>query len=87
MLRITTVHDSHGSGLKLEGKLLAPWTEEVRIACAELATKTTRPRLDLKELSFVDTAGAKLLENLRSEGFDLSACSPFVASVLHSEQQ
>ncbi len=85
MLRITTVHDSEGPGLRLEGKLLAPWTKELRSACADLIGKTHRPRLDLRDVFYVDAAGAKLLETLRSEGFNLTACSPFVATVLQSE--
>jgi ABC-type transporter Mla MlaB component len=86
MLRITTIHDSHGPALKLEGKLLAPWTEEVCTACVDLAAQTTQPRLDLKDLSFVDAAGIKLLKRLQGEGFDLAACSPFVAAVLQVEK-
>ena len=84
MLRITTINDSRGPLLKIEGKLLAPWTEEVRIACANLTAQTSQPRLDLKDLSYVDAAGIELLKKLRGEGFDLAACSPFVAAVLHA---
>jgi anti-anti-sigma regulatory factor len=85
MLRITTIHDSHGQALKLEGKLLAPWTNEVRDACTRLAAQTTQPRLDLMSLSFVDAAGIDLLRKLQSEGFELAACSSFVTAVLRPE--
>ena len=87
MLRISTVHDSHGPGLKLEGKLLAAWTEELRSVCDEMANHTPQPRLDLRELSYVDAAGAKLLEDLRSEGFVFAPCSSFVATALHPEKR
>jgi anti-anti-sigma regulatory factor len=85
MLRITVIHDSHGPGLKLEGKLLTAWTDELRIACAELARQTRRPRLDLKQLSYVDSLGAKLLESLQRGGFELVGCSPYISTILQME--
>jgi ABC-type transporter Mla MlaB component len=87
MLRITSVHDFRGPGLKLEGKLLEPWIDELRTACAaELAKQAARPRLDLTAVSFVDAAGAALLEELRRTGFDLAECSGYVAAILRSEK-
>lgn len=86
MLRITPLHDSRGPGLRLEGKLLGPWIDELRTACAGLADQTPRPRLDLTAVSFVDAAGAALLEELRRKGFDLAACSGYVAAILRSEK-
>lgn len=87
MLLITTIHDSHGPILKLEGKLLAPWTQEVRIACASLATQTKQPRLDLQDVSYLDAAGVELLKHLQSQGFELAKCSLFVNAVLRPEHQ
>lgn len=86
MLRITLLDDSRGPGLKLEGKLFGPWTDELRTACAAVASQTPRPRLDLTAVSFVDASGAELLEELRSRGFDLAACSGYVAAILRSEK-
>ena len=85
MLRITETHDSNGPVLKLEGKLLAAWTDELRSACELVAAQSCRPRLDLAAVSYVDTAGAKLLDELRAAGFALAACSPFVTTVLRRE--
>jgi len=85
MLRITQINDVRGPQLKLEGKLLAPWIDELRSACDRLAQQTAQPRLDLAQVSYVDAAGAKLLANLRTKGFDLAACSPFLAAVLNRE--
>jgi hypothetical protein len=87
MLRITKIHDSHGTALKLEGKLIGPWADELRTACAELAAQNRSLHLDLTDVSYVDRAGAQLLEDLRAAGFDLSACSHFVATVLHRGRQ
>ena len=85
MLRISQVNDIRGPQLKLEGKLLAPWIDELRSACDRLAQQVARPRLYLAQISYVDSSGAKLLAELRTTGFDLAACSPFVAAVLNQE--
>jgi anti-anti-sigma regulatory factor len=86
MLRVTPLHDSHGPGLKLEGKLFGPWTDELRTVCAALASQTSRPRLDLTAVSFVDASGAELLEELRSNGFELVGCSGYVEAILRPEK-
>ncbi len=85
MLRVTPLPDSRGPGLKLEGKLFGPWTDELRTACEAVANQTPRPRLDLTAVSFVDAAGTELLEELRSRGFELVGCSGYVAAVLRAE--
>ncbi|HTQ40295.1 MAG TPA: hypothetical protein VMJ32_14815 [Pirellulales bacterium] len=85
MLRITTIHDSSGAILKLDGSWQAPWTEEVRLVCAGLLEQANRPRLDLKDVSYIDLSGAKLLKTLLRDGFELTECSPFVSAVLATE--
>jgi hypothetical protein len=86
VLRITSIHDSRGFTLKVEGKLSGPWTGELRNACAALTDQTPRPRLDLSALSFVDADGVELLGELRSAGFAVEACSGYVAAVLGIEK-
>ena len=85
MLRITPLHDSLGAGLKLEGKVFGPWTDELRKVCAAVASQTSRPCLDLTAVSFVDASGAELLEELRNMGFELVGCSGYIAAVLRAE--
>jgi anti-anti-sigma regulatory factor len=86
MLRISRF-DTGDSGqtIKLEGKLLAPWTSVVRAACLNAAHIRGLPSLDLSGLTYVDTAGAKLLAELVATGVGLVHCSPFVATLLHRE--
>lgn len=84
MLRITTTHDADGPVLKLEGKWLAPWTEEVRSACDDLVEATPQLRIDLRDVSYIDASGVELLKNLRRAGHSLS-CSRFVEAVLQTE--
>lgn len=85
MLRITRVlNDDGGLTLRLEGKLLSTWVDELRRACAGRgATSATPLALDLAHLTFADAEGARLLADLLSAGATLVACSSFVAELLH----
>ena len=65
MLRITqTVHASGAPVIKLEGKLLAPWIDQVRALCVH-STVAGMPMLDLSALTFADQAGTQLLQGLQ----------------------
>ncbi len=84
MLRITqTVHASGAPVIKLEGKLLAPWIDQVRALCAQ-STPTGMPLLDLSALAFADQAGTQLLQEMLRQGCVIEACAPFIAELLHS---
>ena len=84
MLRITQIDGQDATRtFKLEGKLLEPWVAEVLRVCASRPGET---RLDLSGLSFVDQAGARLLRDLLRRGLSVSACSSFVAELLHLEK-
>jgi anti-anti-sigma regulatory factor len=82
MLRINRVSDAHQAPtLKLEGKLLGLWVEELRNTCRDLRSGCLR--LDLSAITFVDASGAKLLGNLIRQGAQIIACSGYVAELLH----
>ena len=83
MLRITR-HTGAGSAqtIQLEGKLLGPWLDEVREACAGAMARSGRTRLDLAAVTFVDTAGVALLRELIRHGVEIAACSGYVAELL-----
>jgi hypothetical protein len=82
MLRITRFARSCAAPtVKLEGKLLAPWVDEVRQVF--VATDGAPfPRLDLAGLTFVDAAGARLLHELVAHGVQIESCAPYVAELL-----
>jgi hypothetical protein len=85
MLRLTRIADADQTPtIKLEGKLLEPWVDEVRNACAAGTDLTNRIGLDLSALTFVDAAGERLLRDLIGRGNDVVACSGFVAELLRS---
>ncbi len=73
--------------LKLEGKLLEPWLDELRRACAEAANPGMALHLDLAGITFVDAAGAQLLRELIQQGAALDRCSGFVTTLLWGENR
>jgi hypothetical protein len=82
MLRITqTGAQGGGTTVKLEGKLLQPWVNEVRILFLPPVPGSLY-RLDLSSLTFVDGAGADLLRQLLRQGVAIESCSGFVAALL-----
>jgi hypothetical protein len=80
MLRIT-LKSAPLPTIHLEGKLLAPWIEEVSAAIA-----TARGggffQVDLAALSYADHEGAALLTRLRREGVALVGGSAFIEQLL-----
>jgi hypothetical protein len=83
MLRITqAIRQSGGVIVKLEGKLLEPWVDEVRRLFLASAGNSP-PRLDLASLTFADAAGTELLRQLLRQGVAVESCSSFVAALLH----
>ena len=83
MLRITTLCGTDSSPiLRLEGKLLEPWMDEVRRACAVQAPL----RLDLSAVTFVDATAAKYLRELIQQGALITASSGFVSALLEREE-
>jgi hypothetical protein len=69
--------------IKLEGKLLGPWVDEVR--CHFRAANAGSYTLDLSGLSFADRPGVDLLQQLLRQGVRIDSCSPFVAELLQRE--
>jgi hypothetical protein len=86
MLRITPVAAAGPArAFRLEGKLLAPWVEEVRRTCGLATGRGASCRLDLSAVTFVDAAGADLLHDLRRQGVLLTPCSSYLIELLHAE--
>jgi ABC-type transporter Mla MlaB component len=84
MLRIARLDNSSDSAatLKLEGKLLGPWVEELRRACDELHVAPNGLSLDLSAVTFIDSAGFTLLVDLVRRGSTISECTGFVEELL-----
>jgi ABC-type transporter Mla MlaB component len=90
VLRITWI-DAEGSDsnrtLKLEGKILGPWVEELGHACEVSGLPQHCLRLDLADVSFVDSMGLKLLDDLVRQGTTIVGCSGFVADLLNGSRR
>jgi anti-anti-sigma regulatory factor len=85
MLRITKQRiDETTDLLKLEGKLLEPWIEEMQCSISESARSIM---LDLSALTFADSAGIQALANLIRHGAKLTACSGYVAALLLQKEK
>ena len=85
MLRITRLMGTHlTQTIRVEGKLLRPWVDEVRKACVSGTDPARRTSLDLSALTFVDAAGEGLLRELIGQGIEVLACSSYVAELLRA---
>lgn len=77
MLRITIDEYPESVTLRLEGKLIGPWVEEVeecwRRVFMMLGSRTVL--VDLTAVDFVDPAGRVLLARMHSAGFRLETGS------------
>ena len=86
MLRITWI-DAEGSDsnrtLKLEGKILGPWVDELGRACEVSGLPQHCLRLDLAAVTFVDSIGLKLLDDLLRQGATIVGCSDFISVLLN----
>ena len=65
-------------GLRLEGELAGPWVTEVGRVCNGIVKSQQPLVIDLKEVSFVDREGIRLLASLLAQTVELKRCSPFL---------
>ena len=69
---------NHSVTLKLEGRVVGPWVEELRRICEPLLAENRAVKLDLAEVSYVDAEGVTTLNGFKARGVKLKNCSPFV---------
>lgn len=70
--------------LRLAGRIIGPWVNELRQICEPLLSDGSRLALDLAEVSYADEDGAMLLASLGKRGVRLLNPTPFVAAQLKS---
>lgn len=81
MLRITRqLIGPSTDRLRLEGKLLEPWIEEMQRSVNDSQDSI---QLDLSALTYADAAGIEALAELIRDGAVLTACSGYIAALLH----
>jgi hypothetical protein len=84
MLKISIVDSNKDRRLILEGKLIAPWTTELTIAC-ERAKENLDSRvlvIDLRNVMVISQEGEELLAGLMNEGVKFRCCGVFARHVL-----
>ena len=62
--------------VRLEGRLVGPWVDEVRRTCEPFLGDGSRLTVDFSQVSFVE--GVALCRRLRQRRASLRNCSPFV---------
>jgi ABC-type transporter Mla MlaB component len=79
MLKISeAATPNHSVTLKLEGRIVGPWVEELRRICELFLVENRSLKLDLAEVSYADAAGVATLNDFKARGVSLKNCSPFV---------
>ena len=87
MLRISVEEFSRqDTTLYLEGHLIGPWVEELRLSCEKVLGESKRLTLDLNAVSFVDRDGVTLLRRLKTREVLVTNCSAFLAHQLKDER-
>ncbi len=78
-LRRETVNDGATATVRLEGRMIGAWVDEVRRSCRDALGRGATVTLDLSAVSFVDADGVVLLRELASRQVVLANATPFVA--------
>ena len=85
MLRISWIEvDSSDSlrTLKLEGKILGPSVDELSRICGEPRVSPSSLRLDLAAVTFIDSSGVRLVNNLVLRGATIIDSSGYIAELM-----
>ena len=85
MLRIHVENESEAVRLRLEGKLIHPWVDELFTVWMDLSPCLPRHwgvHVDLSEVSFVDARGKAVLVAMRRAGCSLQGPTPFIEAVI-----
>jgi ABC-type transporter Mla MlaB component len=79
MLKISQAgHPNQTVTLKVEGRVVGPWVEELRRICDSMVIDQRELHLDLADVSYVDADGVATLTDFKSRGVKLENCSAFL---------
>ena len=79
MLKISKLDRiTNSTTLRLEGTLSGAWVEELRRLCEIALADGERITLDCAGISFSDSDGVALMQELRGRNVSLTNCSPFL---------
>ena len=72
--------------LKLEGRVVGPWVNELRTVCKSLLANGRALTLDLSDVAYADAEGVELLMSLKLRGVTLAKIQPFVTEQLKTAE-
>ena len=82
MLKITTHADGERTILEVEGSLTGPWVEELKECWQRAAAGAERMRVVLKQVSYVDSPGRKILAEMYQHGAELAAEGCMITAII-----
>ena len=68
--------------LKLEGRIIGQWANELREECEMWLAKGRKAVLDLSGIIFIDEQGIEILKTMKQNGVNLIGCSLFLSELL-----
>ncbi len=88
MLRVTKTNQNETVTLKLEGRLVGPWVQEVtRVWDDTAGTPTGGYVVDLRSVTFVDSPGRALLATMSRHGAQLIATDCLTRNIVDEIQK
>ena len=82
MLRITPLATNGTTTLKLEGRLVGAWADELNRVCEATLDEPRRVRLDLTDVTFADAAGIAAVKAAIQRHVEIVGCSLFLSELL-----
>lgn len=83
MLRISVPTRPDGTTIKLEGRLVGAWADELAAYWGRLVASDPGPfRVDLDGVTFVDAAGEAVLRSMHDDGAVLTAASVMMRALI-----
>jgi anti-anti-sigma regulatory factor len=82
MLKITTHADAGRITLELEGRVAGPWVEELKACWQRAAIGHRQVGVILKEVTFIDEAGRKLLADMCRQRVTLTGAGCMTKAII-----
>jgi anti-anti-sigma regulatory factor len=82
MLKITTHADAGRITLELEGRVTGPWVEELKDCWQRAAIGNRQVGIILKEVTFIDEAGRKLLADMCRQRVTLTGAGCMTKAII-----
>lgn len=86
MFKVSVVETRNQRRLVLEGKLIAPWANELKTACDRARTDLDGRELvvEVKNLMAISQAGENVLLELMQQGVKFRCCGVFAKQVIRT---